>query len=146
MRMKTPELPALVGSGTWNTTRRTELLSFSFVYQSRPMPPSVLSTPSSITKRPGPTCCQPSRFLPLKSGCHSPESFALELMAASPASATTQPRRSDRRNIFDSFAERMDSRQDAKTAKDRIFGTSEFFLASLRLGERSSGIRLTAPL
>jgi hypothetical protein len=68
--MKMPELPPLAGSGTRNTTRSTELLSFSFVYHNRPMPPSVLSTPFSITKRPGPTCCQPSRSLPLNSGCH----------------------------------------------------------------------------
>src|SRR5688500_11193413 len=102
MRMKMPELPFLVGSGTWKTTRSTQLLSFCFVYHSKPMPPSVLSAPFSTTKRPGPTCCQPSRSLPLNSGCQPPSSFALELMAASPASATTQPRERYRRGMVDS--------------------------------------------
>src|SRR4051794_36299180 len=46
----------------------TQLLSFSREYQSKPIPPSVRIWPSSTTKRPGPTCSQPSRLLPSNSG------------------------------------------------------------------------------
>src|SRR6266516_4640975 len=37
------------------------------VYQSSPMPPSVLSIPFSTTKRPGPTICHPLRSFPSNS-------------------------------------------------------------------------------
>src|SRR6476646_11289277 len=64
MRMKTPESASFPVS--LKTTRSLACPIFSRVYQSIPIPPSVLIMPSFTPKEPGPTCCQPSRFFPLK--------------------------------------------------------------------------------
>src|SRR5207247_5833585 len=70
MRMYTPEFE--FGLSVLKTTRITLFSIFPFVYQSKPMPPCVRMRPFSTVMLPGPTCSQPSRFLPLKSCSHFP--------------------------------------------------------------------------
>src|SRR5882672_9988014 len=69
IRMKTPELS--LESRILYTTRMRQLPSLPSVQYSRPIPPCVRMRPSSTVMLPGPTCFQPVRSLPLKSGFHA---------------------------------------------------------------------------